>query len=230
MMRYGPIVAASLLVVARIDPTLYQAAYDQALAKMAQDEATLANARGGDRLKIEGRHWCARRAQGWTKAAGLAIVMGLGGCAENYFQPTLTFSVPEKYQAANSIRPTSISKWWTRFGSAQDVTLLDLLAFDEIDAHQASVDLRPDRGIVEGDDVADSLAVHRYGLHLEAAPAFADWHGPFAMFPEICNFFRQLDIRFALDALPSKRQRAARRSHGYSHEGTGAPRQVSTRV
>ena len=32
-------------VVARIDPTLYQAAYDQAVAKKAQDEANLANAR-----------------------------------------------------------------------------------------------------------------------------------------------------------------------------------------
>nr|WP_255608739.1 efflux RND transporter periplasmic adaptor subunit [Methylosinus sp. Sm6] len=32
-------------IVARIDPTLYQAAYDQAVAKKAQDEANLANAR-----------------------------------------------------------------------------------------------------------------------------------------------------------------------------------------
>ena len=32
-------------VLARIDPTIYQAQYDQALAKKAQDEATLANAR-----------------------------------------------------------------------------------------------------------------------------------------------------------------------------------------
>ncbi|ATQ66763.1 MULTISPECIES: efflux RND transporter periplasmic adaptor subunit [Methylosinus] len=32
-------------VVAKIDPTLYQAAYDQAVAKKAQDEANLANAR-----------------------------------------------------------------------------------------------------------------------------------------------------------------------------------------
>ena len=32
-------------VLARIDPTVYQAQYDQALAKKAQDEATLANAR-----------------------------------------------------------------------------------------------------------------------------------------------------------------------------------------
>jgi multidrug efflux system membrane fusion protein len=32
-------------VVAKIDPTIYQAQYDQAMAKKAQDEATLANAR-----------------------------------------------------------------------------------------------------------------------------------------------------------------------------------------
>src|SRR3954453_4123973 len=32
-------------VLAKIDPTVYQAAYDQAVAKKAQDEATLANAR-----------------------------------------------------------------------------------------------------------------------------------------------------------------------------------------
>ena len=32
-------------VIARIDPTIYQAQYDQAVAKKAQDEATLANAR-----------------------------------------------------------------------------------------------------------------------------------------------------------------------------------------
>ena len=32
-------------VLARIDPTIYQAQYDQAVAKKAQDEATLANAR-----------------------------------------------------------------------------------------------------------------------------------------------------------------------------------------
>ncbi len=32
-------------VLAKIDPTIYQAQYDQAVAKKAQDEATLANAR-----------------------------------------------------------------------------------------------------------------------------------------------------------------------------------------
>src|SRR5258705_3022994 len=32
-------------ILAKIDPTIYQAQYDQALAKKAQDEATLANAK-----------------------------------------------------------------------------------------------------------------------------------------------------------------------------------------
>lgn len=44
LFRDGDVVKAGD-VLARIDPTLYQAQYDQALAKKAQDEALLANAR-----------------------------------------------------------------------------------------------------------------------------------------------------------------------------------------
>ena len=51
-------------VLAKIDPTLYQAQYDQAVAKKAQDEALLANAQARPRpLRQARRHQCAARPQ-----------------------------------------------------------------------------------------------------------------------------------------------------------------------
>jgi outer membrane protein, multidrug efflux system len=62
-----------------------------------------------------------------------AACVFLAGCAADFFEPTLTFPLPYRYEAAKSTKPPEVTRWWTRFGSGELNSLMDLAAAENLD-------------------------------------------------------------------------------------------------
>src|SRR5262245_17900729 len=69
-------------------------------------------------------------------------LMPLAGCAYNEFQPYLAFPIPDKYEAAKSTKRQDISRWWTRFGSAELDNLMQAANFENLDIAVAVAQLK----------------------------------------------------------------------------------------
>ena len=70
-------------------------------------------------------------------ACALAVsgvgLMQLTGCAGGEFEPYLAFPIPLKYEAAKGTKPPDVSRWWTRFGSAELDNLMAAANFENLD-------------------------------------------------------------------------------------------------
>jgi outer membrane protein, multidrug efflux system len=60
-------------------------------------------------------------------------LMQLTGCAYNEFEPYLAFPIPNKYEAAKGTKRPDVSRWWTRFGSAELDNLMEAANIDNLD-------------------------------------------------------------------------------------------------
>ena len=91
-----------------------------------------------------------RRRTGWApvmaQACALAMsgagLMQLTGCAGSEFEPYLAFPIPLKYEAAKSTKPPDVSRWWTRFGSAELDNLMQAANFENLDIAVAVAQLK----------------------------------------------------------------------------------------
>jgi outer membrane protein, multidrug efflux system len=83
-------------------------------------------------------------AVGHALALGLSGIglMQLTGCAYDEFQPTLAFPVPNKYEAAKSTQRQDISRWWSRFGSAELDNLMEAANIENLDIAVAVAQLK----------------------------------------------------------------------------------------
>jgi outer membrane protein, multidrug efflux system len=55
------------------------------------------------------------------------------GCSRDSFEPSLTFAVPARFEAARSTQPAHISHWWTHFGAIELDQLMDSANIDNLD-------------------------------------------------------------------------------------------------
>ena len=61
------------------------------------------------------------------------VLMQLTGCARDEFQPYLAFPIPDKYESARTTKPPQVSRWWTRFGSAELDQVMDVAYVENLD-------------------------------------------------------------------------------------------------
>jgi len=71
-----------------------------------------------------------------------AGLMQLAGCARNEFEPYLAFAIPHKYESAKTVKPTDVSCWWARFGSAELDQLMDVANIENLDIAVAVAQLQ----------------------------------------------------------------------------------------
>ena len=75
---------------------------------------------------------CKRRSRaktGWVTAivCTATAVAGsiLSGCSRDHFEVSLPFAVPEHFNSAKTSKRTELSRWWTKYGSAELNELMD---------------------------------------------------------------------------------------------------------
>jgi NodT family efflux transporter outer membrane factor (OMF) lipoprotein len=71
--------------------------------------------------------------------AGIAL---MPGCARDEFTPYFAFPIPQKYEAAQGVKPPAVSRWWTHFGSPELNSLIEAANFDNLDIAVAVAQLR----------------------------------------------------------------------------------------
>jgi outer membrane protein, multidrug efflux system len=82
-----------------------------------------------------------RRARFAHGFLALPLLLALGGCSKDAFDATLTFAIPKRFDENKSTRPPKISRWWTRFGSAELNALMNDAYLDNLDIAAAVAQL-----------------------------------------------------------------------------------------
>jgi NodT family efflux transporter outer membrane factor (OMF) lipoprotein len=73
----------------------------------------------------------------WVRPVAVAVcgagLMLLTGCSGDTFEPSLTFALPARFEAAKTTKSSRMSLWWRRFGSSELDRLMDAANFDNFD-------------------------------------------------------------------------------------------------
>jgi outer membrane protein, multidrug efflux system len=64
--------------------------------------------------------------------AGTGLMLA-PGCTRDAFEPSLTFAVPPRFEAARSTKPAHVSRWWTHFGAGELNALMESANIDNLD-------------------------------------------------------------------------------------------------
>ncbi|HJZ30403.1 MAG TPA: efflux transporter outer membrane subunit [Hyphomicrobiaceae bacterium] len=84
----------------------------------------------------------ARLVRALTVAAWGVGLMHVSGCAETEFGPRLAFAIPQKFESATTVKAPNVSRWWTRFQSAELNGLMDVANIENLDIAAAVAQLK----------------------------------------------------------------------------------------
>jgi len=81
-----------------------------------------------------------------AKAFAVALwgagLMQVSGCAGTEFKPDLAFAIPGKFESTKTVKAPEVSRWWTRFRSAELNRLIEVANIENLDIAAATAQLR----------------------------------------------------------------------------------------